>query len=132
MSFRIKKLPKDEKSMEEIVREIQEKEREEHEHEHHHEHQHNYYHEHEETHAHSVSSLEAILDAIAHVMEHQLGELAQISERSSRMSRSLDELVSSLEDLRDLTRILIKLQLAQLIEDKDLRKKLIADALEKL
>ncbi len=135
MSFRIKKLPKSEEDMREIVREIQEREEREHEaevehaHEHHHNHAHDHYHAHE---ASSVGISAELLDAIAHIMEHQLGELAQISERTNRMSRSIDDLVSSIDELKELVKVLIKLQLAQLIEDRDTKKKLIADAIDKL
>jgi ABC-type Zn2+ transport system substrate-binding protein/surface adhesin len=135
LSFRIKKLPKSEEDMREIVREIQEREEKEHgaevehAHGHHHDHTHDHYHTHETS---SVSVSAELLDAIAHIMEHQLGELAQISERTNRMSRSIDDLVSSIDELKELVKVLIKLQLAQLIEDRDTKKKLIADAIDKL
>lgn len=137
MSFRIKKLPKSEEDMREIVREIQEREEREHgvEVEHEHEPHHNHEHEHDHYHEHQASSVGVsaeLLDAIAHIMEHQLGELAQISERTNRMTRSIDDLVSSIDELKELVRVLIKLQLAQLVEDRDTKKKLIADAIDKL
>ncbi|MGC9009944.1 MAG: hypothetical protein ACP5I7_04935 [Sulfolobales archaeon] len=135
MSFRIKKLPKSEEDMREIVREIQEREEKEHgaevehAHGHHHDHTHDHYHTYETS---SVGVSAELLDAIAHIMEHQLGELAQISERTNRMSRSIDDLVSSIDELKELVKVLIKLQLAQLIEDRDTKKKLIADAIDKI
>ncbi|MCI4457085.1 MAG: hypothetical protein JHC19_03295 [Desulfurococcaceae archaeon] len=130
MSFRIKKIPKNEKDMEEIVREIQSREAEEaHEpHEHHHEHEHV----HQEMSEISTGISAELIDAMIHVMEHQLGELAQINEKTNRMSRSIDDLVQSIEDLKMLIRNLIKIQLANIIEDKEIKKKLIEDVINNL
>jgi regulator of replication initiation timing len=73
-----------------------------------------------------------LIDAMIHVMEHQLGELAQINEKTNRMSRSIDDLVQSIEDLKMLIRNLIKIQLANIIEDKEIKKKLIEDVINNL
>jgi|GEM_PF-1414625 len=130
MSFRIKKIPKNERDMEEIVREIQSREAEEaHEHhEHHHEHEHV----HQNMSEISTGISVELIDAMIHVMEHQLGELAQINEKTNRMSRSIDDLVQSIEDLKMLIRNLIKIQLANIIEDKEIKKKLIEDVINNL
>lgn len=130
MSFRIKKIPKNEKDMEEIVREIQSREAEEaHEP---HEHQHEHEHVHQEMSEISTGISAELIDAMIHVMEHQLGELAQINEKTNRMSRSIDDLVQSIEDLKMLIRNLIKIQLANIIEDKEIKKKLIEDVINNL
>jgi ABC-type Zn2+ transport system substrate-binding protein/surface adhesin len=130
MSFRIKKIPKNERDMEEIVREIQSREAEEaHEHhEHHHEHEHV----HQNMSEISTGISAELIDAMIHVMEHQLGELAQINEKTNRMSRSIDDLVQSIEDLKMLIKDLIKIQLANIIEDKEIKKKLIEDVINNL
>ena len=130
MSFRIKKIPKNEKDMEEIVREIQSREAEEaHEP---HEHQHEHEHVHQQMSEISTGISTELIDAMIHVMEHQLGELAQINEKTNRMSRSIDDLVQSIEDLKMLIRNLIKIQLANIIEDKEIKKKLIEDVINNL
>jgi ABC-type Zn2+ transport system substrate-binding protein/surface adhesin len=130
MSFRIKKIPKNERDMEEIVREIQSREAEEaHEP---HEHQHEHEHVHQQMSEISTGISAELIDAMIHVMEHQLGELAQINERTNRMSRSIDDLVQSIEDLKMLIRNLIKIQLANIIEDKEIKKKLIEDVINNL
>ena len=130
MSFRIKKIPKNERDMEEIVREIQSREAEEayepHEHQHEHEHVH------QQMSEISTGISVELIDAMIHVMEHQLGELAQINEKTNRMSRSIDDLVQSIEDLKMLIRNLIKIQLANIIEDKEIKKKLIEDVINNL
>ncbi|MEZ0290140.1 MAG: hypothetical protein ABWJ42_03500 [Sulfolobales archaeon] len=124
MSFRIKKLPKDEKDMQEIVREIQEREAVEESHEH--EEAHHHHHEaHEHYHEMPTGISPELIDAIAHLMEHQLSELAQISERSSRISRSLDDLMQSVDEVKELLRALIKLQLAALTDNREIKKKII-------
>jgi ABC-type Zn2+ transport system substrate-binding protein/surface adhesin len=130
MSFRIKKIPKNERDMEEIVREIQSREAEEaHEP---HEHQHEHEHVHQNMSEISTGISAELIDAMIHVMEHQLGELAQINEKTNRMSRSIDDLVQSIEDLKMLIRNLIKIQLANIIEDKEIKKKLIEDVINNL
>jgi ABC-type Zn2+ transport system substrate-binding protein/surface adhesin len=130
MSFRIKKIPKNERDMEEIVREIQSREAEEaHEP---HEHQHEHEHVHQKMSEISTGISVELIDAMIHVMEHQLGELAQINEKTNRMSRSIDDLVQSIEDLKMLIRNLIKIQLANIIEDKEIKKKLIEDVINNL
>jgi len=130
MSFRIKKIPKNERDMEEIVREIQSREAEEaHEP---HEHQHEHEHVHQQMSEISTGISAELIDAMIHVMEHQLGELAQINEKTNRMSRSIDDLVQSIEDLKMLIRNLIKIQLANIIEDKEIKKKLIEDVINNL
>ncbi|MEM4798934.1 MAG: hypothetical protein QW713_02820 [Sulfolobales archaeon] len=131
MSFRIRKLPKDDRDMQDIVREVQEREAEDHVHEHSHEHEVEERHEHAHAEVRGVSS-EDLINALVHVLEHQLGELAQINERSSRISRSIEDLVQSMEEIKNLLRSLIKLQIASLTDNREIKRKIIEDVAELL
>jgi len=122
--FRIRKLPKDDSTMKSIVDEIQQREQEmgggenvhEHgEHEHHHEHAHM-----------------DLGDALVHTLDHMLGQMAQIDERVARIGRGMEDISKDLSEIKDLLKILVKIQLAGITDNRDLRRELVKDILNSL
>ncbi len=122
--FRIKNLPKDESSMKSIIDEIQAREGSEHAEEGH-EHSHDHGHEH----GHGGMDLG---DALIHTMDHVLGQMAQIDERVARVNRSLEDISRDIGEVKNLLRLLVKIQLASVTDNREIRKMLISDVLKDL
>lgn len=121
--FRLKRLPRDEESMKEIIEEISKREHaegagvegEEYEEEHEHGHEH-----------------EDPMHEQLHIMEHILAQLSQLDAKLAGIDRGLSELSSKIDELVRISRALVKISLAGIIENKDARKKLIEDVMEEI
>ena len=114
--FRLKRLPRDEESMKEIIEEISKREHAEGagvEGE-----------EYEEVHEHGHEQL--------HIMEHILAQLSQLDAKLAGIDRGLSELSSKIDELVRISRALVKISLAGIIENRDARKKLIEDVMEEI
>ncbi|MDT7887343.1 MAG: hypothetical protein RQ885_00015 [Desulfurococcales archaeon] len=117
--FRLKKIPKDEESMKEIIEEISEKEQvesssiegEEHEH----------------GDGHGDLEHEQL-----HILEHILAQLSQVDAKLAGINRSLSELSGKIEELVRISRALVKISLASIVDNRDTRKKLIEDVMEEI
>ncbi len=119
--FRLKRLPRDEESMKEIIEEISKREyteevgvedegyKEEHRHEH-----------------------EDPIHEQLHIMEHILAQLSQLDAKLAGIDRGLSELSSKMDELVRISRALVKISLASIIENRDARKKLIEDVMEEI
>jgi hypothetical protein len=121
--FRLKRLPRDEESMKEIIEEISKREHaegagvegEEYEEEHEHGHGH-----------------EDPMHEQLHIMEHILAQLSQLDAKLAGIDRGLSELSSKIDELVRISRALVKISLAGIIENRDARKKLIEDVMEEI
>jgi acetylglutamate synthase len=121
--FRLKRLPRDEESMKEIIEEISKREHaegtgvegEEYEEEHEHGHEH-----------------EDPMHEQLHIMEHILAQLSQLDAKLAGIDRGLSELSSKIDELVRISRALVKISLAGIIENRDARKKLIEDVMEEI
>lgn len=121
--FRLKRLPRDEESMKEIIEEISKREHaegagvegEEYEEEHEHGHEH-----------------EDPMHEQPHIMEHILAQLSQLDAKLAGIDRGLSELSSKIDELVRISRALVKISLAGIIENRDARKKLIEDVMEEI
>ncbi len=119
--FRLKRLPRNEESMKEIIEEISKREHAEevgiedegYEEERGHEH-------------------EDPMHEQLHIMEHILAQLSQLDAKLAGIDRSLSELSSKMDELVRISRALVKISLASIIENRDARKKLIEDVMEEI
>lgn len=122
--FRVKRLPKDEETMKEIIEEISKREQAEGagmEEEYEEEHEHGHEHEHGDP-----------LHEQLHIMEHILAQLSQLDVKLAGIDRSLSELSSKMDELVKISRALVKISLASIIDNRDVRKKLIEDVMEEI
>jgi len=117
--FRVKKIPKDEESMREIIEEASRREGVEPEGGE----QGGSF----EEHSHGDPMHEQI-----HLLEHIVAQLSQLDSRLAEIDRGLSELTSKMDEVVKISRALIKISLANLIENRETRKKLIEDVMEEI
>ena len=124
--FRVRKIPKDEKTMREIIDEISRREsalsgsEEESEEAHVHEH---------EAHEHGHGDP---LHEQLHMLEYMLSQLSQVDAKLTEINRGIGEISSRLDELVRISRAVLKVSLAGIVDNREIRKKLIEDVMEEI
>ena len=124
--FRVRKIPKDEETMREIVDEISRREatlgetteggggEEAHAHESH-------------GHGHGDPLHEQL-----HALEYIASQLSQVDAKLIEIDRGIGEVSSKLEELVKISRALLKISLAGIVDNREIKRKLIEDVMEEI